>query len=294
MKIGKKILACTLALMNSLPCIHAEKYENQKAYQNSVQSSSLGIAKTLAVMGVVAGGLSYLGCRLCKYVSDRNEKINKTKRNVIKILVEISLWYCSPDIRDRVEAYTGDLKELKSLKYLFRVLDGVESSDDVRVKEALESLCDYYYGKSRQSNAHKLSEEVSNMIYSVYSFFAIYSDALTVNVSYLLDHGSGFPYACISHPQDRFCVMLSRGAADFPCSLDDFKVIEDKTNKGVHYNLSAIICKYSYDLYPTIYMKCGEKWYMCSVFSGRVEVSQETIDNLCKELKGNVDLIYSR
>ena len=88
---------------------------------------------------------------------------------------------------------------------------------------------------------------------------------------------------------------MIRGYADFPCRLENFKVLKHKSVPGLIYNLCGIIVvdKNSDCPYASSYMKCGNKWYRLSFVEGRVEVSEKVVYDVCQKFNESSTLLYS-
>ena len=207
MKIGKRILAGTLALMSGLSCISAQEHESQDVPQKTVQKESVhdsvkkwsysNVLKGTAlgcVIGGITGGIYW-------YVVNRKDEIDETRVRLRRASNKVLYYYACPAMRNHIEKlskdeiYLENVKCLEAFTYLFKFLDGDEDRDDRRIRESLECIV---------SGTHQeLDIELSKFDMNSTNSRGAESDALTVDLLNNLTRLNKFIYG---EPKDLLSV----------------------------------------------------------------------------------------
>ena len=160
MKIAKKILAGTLALMNTFTAVSAEPVKVEKPTDSSIstkedkkpnrESTKKKLAKGAAI---AAGGVAVVAAAAGGiFALIRNSVVEPSANSVIessailKVSRKVFEWYLDPKVREYVEKYKN-IKLGRILANLFDVLDKKELIDAQNIKENLKCV-ERYIGNS--------------------------------------------------------------------------------------------------------------------------------------------------
>lgn len=293
MKKLKRILAGTLALVSIFPAVGAEKFDDKelnvkvvnKKYDPSLIKKVAGVS---IAGGMVAGvALDWVIRELWGRTEYNNKMLYASKY--------VSLYYSVKEIRDGIENYYPKTRIGEDFKYLFKILNNVDTSNDPHSQEPinaiLERVYDFIFEKSPLVSERDLYLYVRDMERKYVSGSSVcYYEGCE---KFILDMSSFVvkEFDCKQHSADKLRVHLNFDY-DNPHALKNFKSI--KGSKST-YSLAGIVVDDSKDSTKSVlYLKENGKWYRRSIYDRSLtgEVSEETIDDLCSHVRAGTYLIY--
>lgn len=290
MKITKKILAGTLAVMNIFTTVGAIPANSEKLPAASANMKSekpknqrtkkIIVAGTVgAAVGAVAGGL--LGGFVDLIRAFYN--INKEETHVkLSILCRVFEWYADPKIKERV--YKDNTYLGKYLQNLFNALDQVGLGSEKNIEENIDYL---YHYKGGIFGFRTECFELEDVLKKKCEETAVWFDDSSgdVDVKSCRERLSLGNYNTLS-----IRVIVRRGCSR---KLSNFK--ELNFSNGVKFSLKAIAL-YDEKFRPVVCVKEEDgKWYTHFIFNSQTELlKEENMEHRFSILKSHANLIYTR
>ena len=293
MKITKKILAGTLALMNTFTAVSAAPVKNETPSSDSTSAKSekpndkstkkelakgaaIAAGGAAAVAAAVGGAIVLIREILKTHEVENNGSLLETSRKILEL-------YLIPGVREYVEKYK-DTELGKALNYLFVVLDGSALVNKGRVIESLQCVNSYMGIFGRKSGCDELKRFLEKSLFERVNYY---------NAGCLTPDNILSKYLPLSmfSGRDMYSVCAD-GIADFSKDKEKIMEIHPSDGKSV-YNLQAI---FMYDeencCFTTAYVKHKDgKWYKHSV-DGIKEKPLDDNSMLKKCSHRKVNLIY--
>ena len=295
MKITKKILAGTLALMNVFTVLSAEPVKNEtpSSDSTSAKSEKPNDKSTKKKLAKVAAGTVATLCgaaALTGYIFRLREEKERLKFLYISHLV--LAWYVLPGFKNCIKK-GGRLQEYT--QYLFNVLSDKEAADKNHVKQALERLC-FLAGSGKVMphcddfgrNPEKLYGRNASMACIEWLCDCYYSNVDVYEKFFKKEYWpEDIPNNMISVYVNS-CVRNRYG-------LKNFMKIKSPRNSEV-YNLMAImVCDERNYCFNTIYLKqANGKWNRCSFDGVKETLDDSSIEAKFVKLTTDANLIYTK
>ena len=283
MKITKKILAGTLALMNTFTAVSAEPVKVEKPTDSSISTKedkkpnresiwkkiAKGTAITAGVTATVVGAAMMLAGGEIMGSFELFSKMGMEDRNFFCILYDVLYGYSvsNSNIRKYIRNDCKNTELRQALMYLFRVLDGEEVSN----KECIEKNLKLVY------NSYSDCEKLFSMKCGEYCGFSY------------TEYDTHYYYSGMIY------IDLLRSSGEFTKSycLKDYKQMYADSN----YELNAIIfyvdhCDPIDKLFSCIRDESGN-WTEHSFAGGRRSVDETTVERLLN-INRNRRLIYKK
>ena len=292
MKITKKILAGTLALMNAFTAASAEPVKVEKPTDSSISTKEdkkpnresiwKKVAKGTAIAaGVTAGTAMMLAGGEIMGLFELFSKMGMEDENFYYILYDVFYWYSVSDIREYIENDCGNTELRQALMYLFRVLDG----EEVLNKECIEKNLKLVY------NSYSDCKE----LFGRYEF----ENGKYCDICGVFDKENCRKYDVYYCGYDMMHIDLLRSSEEFIKSyyLKDYKQIYVDSKFESIYELKAIIlyvdnCDPIDKLFSCIRDESGN-WTEHSFAGGRRSVDETTVERLLN-INRNRRLIYKK
>ena len=281
MKITKKILAGTLALMNVFTVLSAEPIEIEKSPDTSTSKKNKEVKLKRKIFGKIltAALFSVIGFSGVVKLLSKDDKVSDSKYEeeyfVVNEPLDQVFYYCSvPKVREYIERNAQEADFI----YLFNVLKGIEQVDGRRVETALkyveDQLRDYMFGVE-----NKLLSGVSE-IEDMYVYRKNFSNQIGYNMSGVDD----------THDTVIFCL----GKNSYPF---DKKFSHCLKKAELVYDLTSIIVHNENDFpFTSLYINYENgNWYRCSFNSNNGEkVSEKEIFSKFLNSTQYIDLVYTK
>ena len=281
MKITKKILAGTLALMNVFTVLSAEPIEIEKSPDTSTSKKNKEVKLKRKIFGKIltAALFSVIGFSGVVKLLSKDDKVSDSKYEEEHFVVNEPLdqvfYYCSvPKVREYIERNAQEANFI----YLFNVLKGIEQVDGRRVEIALkyveDQLRDYMFGVE-----NKLLSGVSE-IEDMYVYRKNFSNQIGYDMSGVDD----------THDTVIFCL----GKNSYPF---DKKFSHCLKKAELVYDLTSIIVHNENDFpFTSLYINYENgNWYRCSFNSNNGEkVSEKEIFSKFLNSTQYIDLVYTK
>ncbi len=258
MRLVKKILATTLALMSTFTVVKGD------GGNDKIKISTAGTSSDSELVTEVSGSDS---ASLTVPFIDFQDKIY-SRMYVSGIICN---YYIAKKSKRPLKNYLKNTKMKDIFRYLFSVLEGVTPADGRSIDEALDSLC--VNSKVMKKIKFFMSKKIN---------FECDLVGTRKEVDVTREYG---PYCFTSEP----IVSLFFRCAN-SCVLKNFKEINIGERK---YKLTGVtVYRIAQSPYAILYEKHGPEWY-CHTFGGAiVKVSEKIIDQICSNCPVSIDLTY--
>ena len=296
MKTLKRILAGTLALMSIFPVVKAsEKSDSERISKTAIQKkyeSEDSLIKRIAYTSI-AGGM-VVGAALDWAVRElwiKNDETRKYNEKILNASKYVSYYYSIDEIRCIIKNHYPQTRIGEDFKYLFKVLENVDTKDDPHSQEPinviLERVYDFIAGKSflvSERDLYRIVRNIEGGHVTQSNLFGFSEKDLILDMAKL-------KFAPQNMGLDKLKIHIDC-LYDIPRTLKNFKNIKYSNSE---YRLKAIILNNSEDSSKSdFYVQENGKWYERSIYNRSLtrEVPDEVIDGVCSGISKDIYLVY--
>ncbi len=295
MKIAKKILAGTLALMSTFTVVSAEPVKNEtpssdstsaKSEKSNDRSTKKELAKVAGIVGgaaAVVGGAIVLFREIFKtHEVENNRSLSETLRRILEC------YLVSRDPNSKINELLERYKETELVKALMDLFIALDVNGLVNKECVIRSLkcVDSYMGIfGRKSGCDELIQALNEISKKVkgYGFECLTPEYMSSSYFSLMFNGS-----------DMYCSICADSIADFSKNEEAIMKIHSSDGKSV-YDLKAILIRNKEDCYHTIVCAKNEAglWNMCFLDgSGRKPIGDDYIVSELLKCSEKINLFY--
>ncbi len=296
MKITKKILAGTLALMNVFTVLSAEPVEIEKLPDTSTtakdkKSKHESIKKKLVKEVAKATGTAAAFCGVVALIRNIFKTCNEKERiKIIDNSLIIFEWYSIAKIRDYIEKFSGESRLKEVLERLFSVLDG---NAGLLNEQKIISDLEYAFHLIESGNdTLKISIESefgTKVLKKRFCCDSKWCSPLDINEEFSKMESN---FAC--DKCDTISIFVEGGANGFHNIENFMEIMCEKDKKCYRYSLTAVaMCGEKNGFFTTAYLENMDagRW---EAHSFENEICTDSIESQLFTLKKSVNLIYTK
>lgn len=289
MKIAKKILAGTLALMSTFTAVSAEPVKSETSSSDSTsvnnknpegKSTKKKLAKGAAIAAGGAAAVAAVGGAIALIRNIFKTREIEENWDLSCVSRRVLWFYLTSEVRECVER-NKDTKLGEALAYLFDVLDGIEPVDKLRLIGSVECV-NGYTGVFRRKFEFGCGELNRVLMESLSKGISYY------DVGYLALDDISNKYSQLSGLNDSYMYSIrTDGIDDFSECKDNIMNVNSSDGSSSYSLKMIVVCDGN-----TTYVKCKDDRWRVNPFDGIKEKPLDDNSMLKKCSHRKVNLIY--